>query len=95
MGDMDPARAQARWRDYAEPFLKDYVHFFAASGEKYSLWPFNGLPFRALLLRSGSRTTAVVNAVAPGLSRRLCTKNLTFFTDRPARRSAAQPGLDR
>ena len=31
-GDMDPERAQ-RWRDKAVPFLKDYVHFFAASGE--------------------------------------------------------------
>lgn len=79
-GDMDPARAQ-RWRDAAAPFLKDYSHFFAASGEH--------VPYgRSLIYRFAASAPfglahhCGVNAVAPGLSRRLCTKNRTFFTDR-------------
>lgn len=79
-GDMDPARAE-RWREYSKPFLKDYSHFFAASGEQ--------VPFgRSLIYRFAASTPfglahlCGVKALSPGMSRRLCTKNLDFFMDR-------------
>jgi len=79
-GEMDPARAE-RWREKAIPFLKDYSRFFAASGEN--------VPFgRSLIYRFAASTPfglahhCGVDALSPGMSRRLCTKNLGFFMDR-------------
>ncbi|MDF7807859.1 DUF2264 domain-containing protein [Pontiellaceae bacterium B12219] len=79
-GDMDPARAE-RWRDYAKPFLHDYSHFFAASGEN--------VPFgRSLIYRFaasapfGLAHLCKVRELSAGMSRKLCTKNLEFFLDR-------------
>jgi hypothetical protein len=82
-GARDPARA-TRWREWSRQFLRDYEHFFAASGEHP--------PF-------GRSLTYRFNAVAPfglavlegccdlplGRVRRLCTRNLRFFLSRPIR----------
>lgn len=76
-GERDPERAN-RWRAWAGPFLDDYAHFFAASGEHP---PFGrsmhyrfaaSCPF-ALAIRAG------VTSVNPGMARRLCSRNLAFF----------------
>ncbi len=79
-GDMDPDRAQ-RWRDYAVPFLKDYVHFFAASGEN--------VPFgRSMVYRFNASAPfglahyCGVSAIDPGLSRNVFMKNVEFFVSR-------------
>ncbi len=78
--DMDPDRAQ-RWRDYAVPFLKDYVHFFAASGEhvpfgRSMVYRFNAsAPF-------GLAHYCGVKALDPGLSRNVFMKNVEFFASR-------------
>jgi hypothetical protein len=79
-GDMDPERAQ-RWRNYAVPFLKAYVHFFAASGEpvpfgRSMVYRFNAsAPF-------GLAHYCGVKALDPGLSRSVFTKNVEFFMSR-------------
>jgi hypothetical protein len=80
-GARDPARAQ-RWRDWARPFVDDYRHFFAASGEHPAFgrsitYRFNCLNVFGLALLE--RCTAA----APGELRRLCTRNLDFFLSRP------------
>lgn len=76
-GDMDPERAQ-RWKDKAVPFLKDYVHFFAASGEN--------IPFgRSMVYRFNASAPfglshyCGVEALDPGLSRNVFMKNVEFF----------------
>jgi len=79
-GEMDPDRAQ-RWRDYTVPFLKDYTHFFAASGEnvpfgRSMVYRFNAAaPF-------GLAHLCGVNALDPGLSRTIFMKNVEFYTSR-------------
>lgn len=80
-GDLEPARAQ-RWRAWARLFVRDYQHFFAASGEPPAFgrslcYRFNGLNVFGLAL--ATRCTEL----APGLLRRLCTRNLDFFLSRP------------
>jgi hypothetical protein len=79
-GDMDPERAQ-RWRDYAVPFLKDYVHFFAASGEN--------VPFgRSMVYRFNASAPfglshyCGVESLDPGLSRNVFMKNVDYFISR-------------
>ena len=79
-GHMDPARAQ-RWKDKAVPFLKDYVHFFAASGEN--------VPFgRSMVYRFAASAPfglshyCGVESIDPGLSRNIFMKNVEFFTNR-------------
>jgi len=76
-GNMDPSRAQ-RWREKAVPFLQDYSHFFAASGEQ--------VPFgRSLIYRFAATAPfglahhCGIRDLSAGMSRRLCTKNLEFF----------------
>jgi hypothetical protein len=80
-GAADPARA-ARWRDWAKLFVRDYQHFFAASGEHPAFgrsitYRFNCLNVFGLALAENCTD------VAPGLLRRLCTRNLDFFLSRP------------
>jgi hypothetical protein len=79
-GDMDPERAQ-RWRDYAVPFLKDYVHFFAASGEN--------VPFgRSMVYRFNASAPfglshyCGVESLDAGLSRNVFMKNVDYFISR-------------
>ena len=81
-GSRDPARAQ-RWRDWARPFVRDYQHFFAASGEHPAFgrsicYRFNCLNVFGLTLAENCTD------LAPGLLRRLCTRNLDFFLQNPA-----------
>ena len=80
-GAADPTRA-TRWREWGRLFVRDYQHFFAASGEHPAFgrsicYRFNCLNVFGLAL--------VENAteLAPGLLRRLCTRNLDFFLSRP------------
>lgn len=79
----NPARAR-RWRDWARPFLADYQHFFAASGEHPAFgrslaYRFNAsAPFALALL-------ADATDLPPGRLRRLCTRNLEVFLSRPIR----------
>ena len=79
-GHMDPPRAQ-RWRDYAVPFLKDYVHFFAATGEN--------IPFgRSMVYRFNASAPfglshyCGIESLDPGLSRNVLMKNLDFYLSR-------------
>jgi hypothetical protein len=80
-GARDPARAQ-RWREWARLFVRDYQHFFAASGEHPAFgrsitYRFNGLNVFALALAENC------TELPPGMLRRLCTRNLDFFLGRP------------
>lgn len=81
-GTRDPARAQ-RWRDWARLFVRDYQHFFAASGEHPAFgrsicYRFNCLNVFGLTLAENCTD------LAPGMLRRLCTRNLDFFLKNPA-----------
>ncbi len=80
-GEQDAARAQ-RWRDWGKHFVRDYQYFFAASGEHPAFgrsitYRFNCLNVFGLALAENC------TEVAPGLLRRLCTRNLDFFLSRP------------
>ena len=80
-GAQDEARAR-RWRDWAKLFVRDYQHFFAASGEHPAFgrsitYRFNCLNVFGLALAENCTD------VAPGLLRRLCTRNLDYFLSRP------------
>lgn len=78
-GDADRAK---RWRDWAKLFVADYAHFFAASGEHSAFgrsicYRFNCLNVFGLALAQNATD------LAPGMLRRLCTRNLDFFLSRP------------
>lgn len=80
-GRSDALRAQ-RWRDWARLFVRDYQYFFAASGEHPAFgrsicYRFNCLNVFGLALAENC------TELAPGLLRRLCTRNLDFFLSRP------------
>ncbi len=80
-GATDAARAQ-RWREWARLFVRDYQHFFAASGEHPAFgrsicYRFNCLNVFGLALAENA------TELAPGMLRRLCTRNLDFFLSRP------------
>ena len=80
-GARDLSRA-TRWRDWARLFVADYAHFFAASGEHPAFgrsitYRCNGLAVFGLALAENSTD------LAPGLLRRLCTRNLAFFLAKP------------
>ena len=80
-GASDSTRA-TRWRDWARLFVADYQHFFAASGEHPAFgrsitYRFNCLNVFGLALAENCTD------LAPGLLRRLCTRNLDFFLSRP------------
>jgi hypothetical protein len=80
-GRRDPERAQ-RWREWARMFVRDYQHFFAASGEHPAFgrsltYRFNTINVFGMALAEGCCD------LAPGMLRRLCTRNLDFFLTRP------------
>ncbi len=92
-GAQEAARA-TRWRDWAKLFVRDYQHFFAASGEHPAFgrsitYRFNCLNVFGLALAENCTD------VAPGLLRRLCTRNLDFFLSRPiyTEQGALAPGF--
>jgi sugar phosphate isomerase/epimerase len=80
-GHADQKRAN-RWKEWLEGFLKDYIHFFAASGENP---PFG----RSMCYRFAATAPFAlaeycgVRAIPPGQARRVCTRNLEFFLTRP------------
>lgn len=80
-GEKNPARAK-RWREWARSFTRDYQHFFAASGEH----PAFG---RSITYRFNSIATFGLSVLEDccdlplGRIRRLCTRNLDFFTSKP------------
>ena len=90
-GASDPVR-QKRWNDWTAEFLPDHARFFAASGENVPFgrsltYRFNAVAPFALAEKAG------ISTLPPGLSRRLCSKNLEFFWSRPIRQSQGAIGL--
>lgn len=80
-GDTDAARAQ-RWREWARMFVRDYIHFFAASGEHPAFG--RSITYRFNCLNVFGLALALhATELPPGLLRRLCTRNLDFFLARP------------
>ncbi|WP_438481913.1 DUF2264 domain-containing protein [Oleiharenicola lentus] len=80
-GVQDMTRAE-RWRGWGKLFVADYQHFFAASGEHPAFgrsitYRFNCLNVFGLALAEDCTD------LAPGLLRRLCTRNLDFFLSKP------------
>ena len=90
-GASNPVR-QKRWNDWTAEFLPDHARFFAASGENVPFgrsltYRFNAVAPFALAEKAG------ISTLPPGLSRRLCSKNLEFFWSRPIRQSQGAIGL--
>ena len=79
-GHADHHRAE-RWKQWTAEFLKDYVHFFAVSGENP---PFGrSLCYRfAATAPFGVAELCGVSSVPSGMARRVCTRNLAFFLQR-------------
>jgi hypothetical protein len=80
-GRRDEQRAQ-RWRQWSRLFVRDYSHFFAASGEHPAFgrsicYRFNGINVFGLALAENC------TELAPGMLRRLCTRSLDFFLRHP------------
>ena len=80
-GATDPARA-TRWREWARLFVRDYQHFFAASGEHPAFGRSITYRFNCLNV-FGLAVAENATDLAPGMLRRLCTRNLDFFLSRP------------
>lgn len=80
-GSRDPARA-ARWRDWAALFVRDYQHCFAASGEHPAFG--RSIMYRFNTINVFGLAAALNCTDLPlGRLRRLCTRNLDFFLNRP------------
>lgn len=84
-GKRDEKRAQ-RWRDWATLFVRDYEHFFAASGEHPAFgrsisYRFNCLNVFGLVAAENCTDLPL------GRLRRLCTLNLDFFLSKPITQS--------
>ena len=79
-GHTDPKRAK-RWKDWTGQFLKDYIHFFAASGENPPFGRSQCYRFAASA-PFGLAEFCGVSAIPPGQARRVCTRNLDFFLSR-------------
>jgi hypothetical protein len=80
-GARDAGRAE-RWRQWTRDFVRDYQYFFAASGEhpafgRSMMYRFNTVAVFGLALAEGCTD------LPAGRLRRLCTRNLDFFLDRP------------
>ena len=76
-GYTDPKRAR-RWKDWTRQFLKDYIHFFAASGENPPFGRSQCYRFAASA-PFGLAEFCGVTAIPSGQARRVCTRNLDFF----------------
>jgi hypothetical protein len=76
-GHTDPERAR-RWKNWTRQFLKDYIHFFAASGENPPFGRSQCYRFAASA-PFGLAEFCGVSAIPPGQARRVCTRNLDFF----------------
>lgn len=82
-GARDPQRAQ-RWREWAQLFVRDYQHFFAASGEHPAFGRSISYRFNCLNV-FGLAVAEKCTELDPGMLRRLCTRNLDFFLSKPIR----------
>lgn len=80
-GRRDPARAQ-RWRDWAQLFVRDYQHFFAANGEVPAFGRSITYRFNAINV-FGLAAAESCTDLPQGRLRRLCTRHLDFFLERP------------
>ena len=80
-GAGDTTRAQ-RWREWAALFTRDYQYFFAASGEHPAFGRSIAYRFNAINV-FGLALSESCTDLAPGMLRRLCTRNLEFFLSRP------------
>jgi hypothetical protein len=76
-GHTDPERAR-RWKGWTRQFLKDYIHFFAASGENPPFGRSQCYRFAASA-PFGLAEFCGITAIPRGLARRVCTCNLDFF----------------
>ncbi len=80
-GEHDPVRC-GLWASFTKTFLKDYIHFFATSGEHPAFgrsitYRFNATaPF-------GLAQLAGISDVDPVLARTICDRNLDFFIEKP------------
>ena len=79
-GHSDPDRAR-RWKDWTREFLKDYIHFFAASGENPPFGRSQCYRFAASA-PFGLAEFCGLSVIPPGQARRACTRNLDFFLRR-------------
>lgn len=84
-GARNPARAQ-RWVDLAAAFLPSYAHMYATTGEPIPIgrsltYRFNGVGVFALAAVHN------IDAVDPGVARRLCRQCLDFFAAHPIEQS--------
>lgn len=80
-GAREPERAD-RWRAWSRTFVRDYQHFFAASGEHPAFgrsitYRFNTIAVFGLAVAENCTDLPL------GRLRRLCTRNLEFFLNRP------------
>ena len=80
-GSADPARAD-RWRAWARLFVRDYQHAFAASGEHPAFGRSMMYRFNAIAV-FGLAVAEACTDLPPGRLRRLMTRNLDYFLDRP------------
>lgn len=80
-GTRRPERAN-RWRAWARQFTRDYQHFFAASGEHPAFGRSITYRFNAVAC-FGLTVLEDCTDLPLGRIRRLCTRNLDFFLDRP------------
>lgn len=80
-GGRDPARVR-RWHEWTRLFVDDYRHFFAASGEHPAFGRSITYRFNAINV-FGLAVAENATSLAPGMLRRLCTRNLDFFLSRP------------
>ncbi|MCC5021971.1 MAG: DUF2264 domain-containing protein [Candidatus Synoicihabitans palmerolidicus] len=93
-GHKDPARA-ARWREWARTFTADYQPFFAANGEHPAFgrsitYRFNSIACFGLAALTDATDLPV------GRLRRLCTRNLYFFSrNRSTKNRVACHWMDR
>ena len=90
-GDTNPERKE-RWCGWARAFLDEYQHAFAASGEHPAFgrsitYRFNACaPFPLACLLE-------VSPLPAGRARRLCTRNLRFFLEKPIYQEQGAVGI--
>lgn len=90
-GHTNPERAR-RWIDWAREFVDHYQHFFAASGEH----PAFGRSITYRFNATGVFSLAAAIDASPlshGKTRRLCTRNLEFFLNRPIMQEQGAIGI--
>lgn len=80
-GHTNPERAK-RWLSWSESFVKDYAHFFAASGQHVAYGRSITYRFNALSV-FGLAAKHELNVLPCGEMRRICRKNLEFFIAQP------------